>query len=601
MLTRVVKRKRASARRHRGRSGDAGSLQQPVHVDRRADGRGAAEHRLFGQHQGAARFLLRGLRRATARWSPTRRTCRCISARWTARSRPSSATTRARSAPATSTRSTRPTTAARICPTSPSCTPVFDDRQKNILFWVASRGHHADVGGIAPGSMTPRATTIERGRRLYRQFQAGRARPLSREGAVRRCSPARNIPRAIRAERRRPEGADRRQREGRAGTAQDGRAFRAAESSTPIWGTCRTMPRRACAASSTALHDCEFAYETDQGTVIKVKITVDKKKREATVDFTGTSPQQKTNFNAPEPVTRAAVLYVFRVMVDDDIPMNAGCLRPINIVIPEGSMLTPEYPAAVVAGNVETSQAVTNCLFGALGALAAAQGTMNNLTFGNATYQYYETICSGSPAGPGFDGTDAVHTHMTNTRLTDPEILEFRYPVVLEDFHIRKAPAARASGRRATASAAPSASWKRWNARSCPATAGCRRSGWRAAKTARSARIACAARTARYRKAAGLRRDRDRRRRSRHHPDADRGRIRRSEGARRALNAHGKEKRPDYWVRASLCRRSSFNPSAESRTISSCRRVRGGTSTIRSPRRGRLRRPCRWRCRPFRR
>jgi 5-oxoprolinase (ATP-hydrolysing) len=169
-----------------------------------------------------------------------------------------------------------------------------------------------------------------------------------------------------------------------------------------------------------------------------VKITVDKKKREATVDFTGTSPQQPSNFNAPEPVTRAAVLYVFRVMVDDDIPMNAGCLRPIRIVIPKKSMLSPEYPAAVVAGNVEVSQAVTNCLFGALGALAAAQGTMNNLNFGNERYQYYETICSGSPAGPGFNGTDAVHTHMTNTRLTDPEILEFRYPVVLEDFHIRK-------------------------------------------------------------------------------------------------------------------------------------------------------------------
>jgi 5-oxoprolinase (ATP-hydrolysing) len=156
------------------------------------------------------------------------------------------------------------------------------------------------------------------------------------------------------------------------------------------------------------------------------------------VDFTGTSPQQNTNFNAPEPVTRAAVLYVFRVMVDDEIPMNGGCLRPINIIIPKQSMLSPIYPAAVVAGNVETSQAVTNCLFGALGALAAAQGSMNNLNFGNDKYQYYETICSGSPAGPGFPGTDAVHTHMTNTRLTDPEVLEFRYPVVLEDFHIRK-------------------------------------------------------------------------------------------------------------------------------------------------------------------
>ena len=185
------------------------------------------------------------------------------------------------------------------------------------------------------------------------------------------------------------------------------------------------------------LHDCEFAYEMDQGTVIKVRITVDKDKREATVDFTGTSPQQPTNFNAPEPVTRAAVLYVFRVMVDDDIPMNAGCLRPINIIIPAHSMLSPEYPAAVVAGNVEVSQAVTDTLFGALGAMAAAQGTMNNLNFGNARHQYYETICSGSPAGPGFPGTDAVHTHMTNTRLTDPEVLEFRYPVLLEDFHIR--------------------------------------------------------------------------------------------------------------------------------------------------------------------
>ena len=155
------------------------------------------------------------------------------------------------------------------------------------------------------------------------------------------------------------------------------------------------------------LKDSEFAVETDQGAVIKVKITVDRAAREATVDFTGTSPQQPNNFNAPEPVARAAVLYVFRVMVDDEIPMNAGCLRPIRIVIPEGSMLSPRYPAAVVAGNVETSQAVVDALFGALGALGSAQGTMNNLTFGDARYQYYETICSGAPAGPGFDGASA--------------------------------------------------------------------------------------------------------------------------------------------------------------------------------------------------
>ncbi|OYW33444.1 MAG: hypothetical protein B7Z45_08455 [Azorhizobium sp. 12-66-6] len=175
----------------------------------------------------------------------------------------------------------------------------------------------------------------------------------------------------------------------------------------------------------------------DQGTVIKVKITVDKAARTATVDFTGSSEQQLNNFNAPEPVTRAAVLYVFRVMVEDEIPMNAGCLRPIEIVVPKGSMLSPVFPAAVVAGNVETSQAVTNCLFGALKAMGASQGTMNNLTFGNDAVQYYETICSGAPAGPGFDGTDAVHVHMTNSRLTDPEVLESRFPVLLEDFHVR--------------------------------------------------------------------------------------------------------------------------------------------------------------------
>jgi 5-oxoprolinase (ATP-hydrolysing) len=169
-----------------------------------------------------------------------------------------------------------------------------------------------------------------------------------------------------------------------------------------------------------------------------VKISVDREKREATVDFTGTSAQREDNFNAPEPVTRAAVLYVFRVMVDDEIPMNAGCLRPIKIVIPEGSMLSPRYPAAVVAGNVEVSQNVTDCLFGALHALGSAQGTMNNLTFGNDRYQYYETICSGAPAGPGFDGAAAVHVHMTNSRLTDPEVLESRFPVVLEDFRIRR-------------------------------------------------------------------------------------------------------------------------------------------------------------------
>jgi 5-oxoprolinase (ATP-hydrolysing) len=322
------------------------------------------------------------------------------------------------------------------------CTPVFDDRKKNILFWVASRGHHADVGGISPGSMSPNATTIEQEGVYMDNFKLvdrGRFREKELMAALTGAKyPARNpvqnindIKAQIAAN---EKGVAELRKVVAAFTLPVVKAYMQHVQDNAAESVRRVIDR---------LHDSEYAYAMDQGTTIKVRISVDKAKREATVDFTGTSPQQPTNFNAPEPVTRAAVLYVFRVMVDDDIPMNAGCLRPINIVIPPKSMLTPEYPAAVVAGNVETSQAVTNCLFLALGALAAAQGTMNNLNFGNARYQYYETICSGSPAGPGFNGTDAVHTHMTNTRLTDPEVLEFRYPVVLEDFHIRKGSGAR--------------------------------------------------------------------------------------------------------------------------------------------------------------
>ena len=317
------------------------------------------------------------------------------------------------------------------------CTPVFDDRKKKILFWVASRGHHADVGGISPGSMSPNATTIEQEGVYMDNFklvERGRFREVALMAALTGAKyPARNPVQNINDIKAQIAANEKGVAELRKMvvhfTMPVVQAYMQHVQDNAAESVRRVIDR---------LHDSEFSYEMDQGTVIKVKIAVDKKKREATVDFTGTSPQQPSNFNAPEPVTRAAVLYVFRVMVDDDIPMNAGCLRPINIVIPAHSMLTPEYPAAVVAGNVETSQAITNCLFGALGALAAAQGTMNNLNFGNARYQYYETICSGSPAGPGFPGTDAVHTHMTNTRLTDPEVLEFRYPVVLEDFHIRK-------------------------------------------------------------------------------------------------------------------------------------------------------------------
>jgi 5-oxoprolinase (ATP-hydrolysing) len=315
------------------------------------------------------------------------------------------------------------------------CTPVFEGRK--ILFWVASRGHHADVGGISPGSMSPNATSIEQEGILFDNFKLidrGHFREkelyaLLNGGKYPARNPLQNV-NDIKAQIAANEmGLHELRKMVRHFSLPVVRAYMGHVQDNAAESVRRVLDR---------LHDSAFAIETDQGNTIQVRITVDKKKREATVDFTGTSPQQPSNFNAPEPVTRAATLYVFRVMVDDDIPMNAGCLRPIHIVIPKKSLLSPEYPAAVVAGNVETSQEVTNCLFGALGAMAAAQGTMNNLNFGNDRYQYYETICSGSPAGPGFDGTDAVHTNMTNTRLTDPEILEFRYPVLLEDFHIRK-------------------------------------------------------------------------------------------------------------------------------------------------------------------
>ena len=187
----------------------------------------------------------------------------------------------------------------------------------------------------------------------------------------------------------------------------------------------------------TRLTDGAFGYEMDNGATIRVKVTVDQAARTAVIDFTGTSRQQDGNFNAPSSVAMAAVLYVFRTLVDKDIPLNAGCLKPLSVIIPPGSMLAPEYPAAVAAGNVETSQAVTGALYAALAAMAEGSGTMNNVTFGNDTYQYYETVASGSGAGPGFDGTDVVQTKMTNSRLTDPEMLEWRYPVRLESYAIR--------------------------------------------------------------------------------------------------------------------------------------------------------------------
>ncbi|MEN3275042.1 MAG: hypothetical protein V7631_832 [Massilia sp.] len=317
------------------------------------------------------------------------------------------------------------------------CTPVFDDTETKIIFWIASRGHHADVGGIAPGSMSPVAVTIEEEGVYIDNFKLvdrGRFREAElRELLTGASYPARNPVQNI-GDLKAQIAANER------GVAELKRMVRhfGLDVVQAYMGHVQDNAAESVRRVLDSLPDeCRFDYEMDQGCAVRVKITVDREKREATVDFTGTSEQRADNYNAPAPVTRAAVLYVFRVMVEGRIPMNAGCLRPIRIVVPDATMLSPRYPAAVVAGNVEVSQAVTNCLFGALDAMAAAQGTMNNLTFGNATYQYYETICSGSPAGPGFHGTDAVHTHMTNSRLTDPEVLEFRYPVVLEDFHIR--------------------------------------------------------------------------------------------------------------------------------------------------------------------
>ena len=317
------------------------------------------------------------------------------------------------------------------------CTPVFDQTGQTIRFWVASRGHHADVGGISPGSMSPLATTIdEEGVYIdnFRLVEAGRFREQETIALFEGASyPARNVTQNI--------------NDLKAQVAANAMGVRELNKMIDHFGLDVVNAYMGHVQDNAAesvrrvldkLTDTAFDYPMDQGCVIRVRISVDKDAREAIVDFTGTSEQRGDNFNAPAPVTRAAVLYVFRVLVDDQIPMNAGCLRPIRIIVPEGSMLAPRYPAAVVAGNVEVSQAVTNCLFGALGALAAAQGTMNNLTFGNDRYQYYETICSGAPAGPGFSGAPAVHTHMTNSRLTDPEILETRFPVVLEDFHIRE-------------------------------------------------------------------------------------------------------------------------------------------------------------------
>jgi len=316
-------------------------------------------------------------------------------------------------------------------------TPVYlDTADAKPSFYVASRGHHADIGGTTPGSMPPFSKTIDEEGVLFDNFL------LVRNGQLREAEltaqlrsgpyPARNPQQTIADLRAQIAANQKGVEELIAMVAQFGRVTVDAYMKH-VQDNAEESVRRVI----TALKDGQYTLTLDNGAQISVKVTVHAAEREATIDFTGTSAQLPNNFNAPKAVTMAAVLYVFRTLVDDDIPLNAGCLKPLHVIVPPGCMLNPNPPAAVVAGNVETSTCVTNTLYGALGVMAAGQCTMNNFTFGNETHQYYETISGGSGAGPGFNGTSVVQTHMTNSRLTDPEVLEFRFPVRLDSYAIR--------------------------------------------------------------------------------------------------------------------------------------------------------------------
>ncbi|MEU7497208.1 hydantoinase B/oxoprolinase family protein [Streptomyces griseofuscus] len=328
-------------------------------------------------------------------------------------------------------------------------TPVFDTetpgtgapaapetRRPRLLFYVASRGHHAEIGGIAPGSMPAHSRTIEEEGVLFDNWplaEGGRFREEeTRRLLTEARHPSRN-PRTNLADLRAQIAANQK-------GVDEVRRMIGEFGLDVVQAYMRHVQDNAEEAVRRvidALDDGEYAYETDAGAVIHVRVRVERAERRATIDFTGTSGQLPTNFNAPFAVVNAAVLYVFRTLVADDIPLNDGCLRPLDIVVPPGSLLAPKPPAAVVAGNVETSQAITGALYAALGVQAEGSGTMNNVTFGNERHQYYETVASGSGAGDGFPGADVVQTHMTNSRLTDPEILEWRLPVRLEEFAVR--------------------------------------------------------------------------------------------------------------------------------------------------------------------
>jgi len=316
-------------------------------------------------------------------------------------------------------------------------TPVFDDAGEQVLFYVGSRGHHADIGGVTPGSMPPNSTTVEEEGVLIDNFklvdQGSFLEAEITELLLSGKYPTRNTHQNIADLKAQIAACEKGVQELRRMVGHFG-----LEVVQAYMGHVQDNAEESVRRVLDVLDDCAFTYPMDDGSQIQITIKVDHDNRRATIDFTGTSDQLPTNYNAPTAVARAAVLYVFRTLVDDDIPLNGGCLKPLDLIIPESSMLRPTYPAAVVAGNVETSQCMTDALYGALGVMGASQGTMNNFTFGNDDYQYYETICGGSGAGPDFDGTSAVHTHMTNARLTDPEILEWRFPVVLDSFDIRR-------------------------------------------------------------------------------------------------------------------------------------------------------------------
>jgi 5-oxoprolinase (ATP-hydrolysing) len=314
-------------------------------------------------------------------------------------------------------------------------TPVFLDRERPSFF-VASRGHHADIGGITPGSMPPFSTDIAQEGVLIDNFK------LVRKGVLNEAAllgllrggphPARNPEQNVADLRAQIAANEKGAQELESIVAEYGR-----DTVTLYMHRVRDNAEECVRRALGALGDGQFALRLDNGAVIRVAVRVDAAKRSACIDFSGSSAQLPDNFNAPRAITVAAVLYVFRTLVDDDIPLNAGCLKPLDIIVPEGSMLNPHPPAAVVAGNVETATCVANALYGALGVMAAAQCTMNNFTFGNARHQYYETIAGGSGAGLGFPGTSVVQTHMTNSRLTDPEVLESRFPVRVDSYEIR--------------------------------------------------------------------------------------------------------------------------------------------------------------------